>query len=104
MSRCWREERFDEIARGACADDDEKSHLAACEPCLDRFADARRDVELLAEVRASSARRNGNGEHGLVPGYRIESEIRRGGQGVVHRAIHEATRRVFALKVLSSTS
>src|ERR1041385_1094624 len=36
----------------------------------------------------------------LVPGYRILSEIQRGGQGVVYQAIQESTQRKMAIKVL----
>lgn len=36
----------------------------------------------------------------VVPGYRILSEIHRGGQGVVYQAIQESTQRKMAIKVL----
>src|SRR5437016_284607 len=43
----------------------------------------------------------GDAQHGLsVPGYRVLSEIHRGGQGVVYQAIHESTCRKVAIKVL----
>src|SRR5262245_46484856 len=35
-----------------------------------------------------------------IPGYRMLSEIHRGGQGVVYQAIQESTRRKIAIKVL----
>jgi len=36
-----------------------------------------------------------------IPGYRIQREIHRGGQGVVYQAIQESTRRTVAVKVLT---
>ncbi len=39
-----------------------------------------------------------------LPGYRIESECQRGGQGVVFRSTHLATNRDVAIKVLNETS
>ena len=35
-----------------------------------------------------------------VPGYRLEGELTRGGQGIVYRAVQESTQRIVALKVL----
>ncbi|MBC7772690.1 MAG: serine/threonine protein kinase, partial [Pyrinomonadaceae bacterium] len=52
---------------------------------------------------ASASRRGLDGtplSEASIPGYRVLSEIRRGGQGVVYLAIQESTRRKVAIKVL----
>lgn len=84
-----------------------RSHLAACPACADR---ARRLaalndtwVERLRSVGAPPAgvARTPTALSGdAVPGYQIEGEIARGGQGVVYRAVQLATRRVAAVKIL----
>jgi tetratricopeptide (TPR) repeat protein/predicted Ser/Thr protein kinase len=105
MSICWREERIEELARLASLDPDDVQHAAECADCRAKLEAARRDLELLAELRTSAAKRAARASaHSLVPGYRVEGEIRRGGQGVVHRAIQESTHRAVALKILSAPS
>ncbi|MEQ1895506.1 MAG: serine/threonine-protein kinase, partial [Planctomycetota bacterium] len=39
-----------------------------------------------------------------IPGYRLETELSRGGQGVVWRAVQEVTQRVVALKLLDDAA
>lgn len=92
---------------GAAEEASLREHLANCAGCADRAQrlSARNDtwVGRLRSVGAPPAGA-GPGAAGLapdaVPGYRIEGELARGGQGVVHRAIQLATRRSVALKVL----
>ncbi len=57
------------------------------------------DSELFEELRELS--RAAPRGAPAIPGYRIERELRRGGQGIVHRAVQEATGRVVALKILA---
>ncbi|HRX84798.1 MAG TPA: tetratricopeptide repeat protein [Phycisphaerae bacterium] len=42
----------------------------------------------------------GGWDAGAIPGYRIEAELQRGGQGVVYRGIQESTQREVAIKVM----
>jgi WD40 repeat protein/tRNA A-37 threonylcarbamoyl transferase component Bud32 len=65
-------------------------------------ADAGALADLLAEGQRAGAERVAlDGEVALaVPGYRLESEIHRGGQGVIYLAIQESTKRRVAIKVL----
>ena len=103
MRACLSESEVESAARGELWDPE---HLANCARCRDLVDERSRELALLRELRA--ARTNGHaaptpidripGER--VPGYRIEAEIRRGGQGIVYRAVQEATRRTVALKVL----
>jgi tetratricopeptide (TPR) repeat protein len=104
MSICWREERIEELARLPSLAEDDARHADECAECRGKLESARRDLELLAELRKSASKRPAASADSLVPGYRIEGEIRRGGQGVVHRAIQESTRRAVALKILSAPS
>ncbi|MFO0972006.1 MAG: serine/threonine-protein kinase [Phycisphaerae bacterium] len=54
----------------------------------------------LRDPRATAARGVGAPPVDAIPGYAIESEIHRGGQGVVYLATQHSTRRKVAIKVL----
>ncbi|MSR63335.1 MAG: serine/threonine protein kinase, partial [Planctomycetes bacterium] len=75
-----------------------QAHLQACPACRARLAALQgRDEELLRELRQVA---RGPADVPRIPGYRLEGELFRGGQGVVYRAVQEATSRVVALKLL----
>ena len=78
-----------------------RDHLARCGECRSRLETSRRDQELFEELR----RIERAAPRGVpsIPGYRIEGELSRGGQGVVYRAVQEATSRAVALKVLAES-
>jgi len=77
---------------------DRAAHLARCPGCSERLAAARADASLFAELRGVAQR---PWTTPSVPGYKIESELSRGGQGVIYRAVQDATQRVVALKILA---
>jgi len=86
----------------AACDTATREHVAACARCAPRLERARRDTALLRELRAvGKAPRDPVAEvPSLIPGYTLERELRRGGQGVVHSARQQATRRACAVKLL----
>src|SRR5262245_62044993 len=59
------------------------------------------DERLFEELRGVARRSTGAPS---IPGYEVEGELFRGGQGVVYRAVQESTQRVVALKVLAERS
>ncbi|MCZ6697779.1 MAG: protein kinase, partial [Planctomycetota bacterium] len=84
-------------------------HIQVCAKCRRRTKSLKEDNALLAEIggvrspatlpsdTAVAVRRPAPD---AIEGYEILSEIHRGGQGVVYRAIQKATERTVALKVL----
>jgi tetratricopeptide (TPR) repeat protein len=56
------------------------------------------DERLFEELRGVARRASGPPS---IPGYRVEGELFRGGQGIVYRAVQESTQRVVALKVMA---
>jgi serine/threonine protein kinase len=80
-------------------------HVESCQECTQLLAELRAEEELaqrLSRAFAPSAA-DGTPARGLLPilpGYRILSEIGRGGMGVVYAGEEENTRRKSALKVV----
>ncbi len=106
MDECPSREVIESLAGNpAGADALLSAHLESCERCRSRLERARRDSSLLLELRAvaSPARRGVDASSLRIPGYTLEAELRRGGQGVVHSAVQEATRRKAAVKLLDGT-
>lgn len=79
-----------------------KAHIDTCDTCTDTF----KELELLFELKTlfnSSKSPTAAAPLSIIdsiPGYSGLSEIQRGGQGVVFRAIQEDTRRTVAIKLL----
>jgi serine/threonine protein kinase/tetratricopeptide (TPR) repeat protein len=73
---------------------------------------ALRQVEAIADASGSRSsagawygrKRNALPPAGSFPGYRVEEEIHRGGQGVVFKALQESTARHVAIKILRDGS
>jgi serine/threonine protein kinase/Flp pilus assembly protein TadD len=82
-----------------------REHVDGCPQCGSAANRIGEENALLAELREAAPERRptalpsqaGSGE---IPGYRIVSEIHRGGQGIVYRATQLAAKRTVALKVL----
>jgi tetratricopeptide (TPR) repeat protein len=72
-------------------------HLQDCAACRELVDEARHDSALFAELQGAV---RAGGQPPEVPGYRLEGELARGGQGIVYRALQLSTNRVVALKVL----
>lgn len=88
---------------------------AACRASLDELLDtdaflARFVADLATDEETASASTNQvppaqqRSSRPFMDGYTIGEEIRHGGQGVVHRAVHEASGREVALKVVRAPS
>ncbi|MEQ1894171.1 MAG: hypothetical protein ABL998_16640, partial [Planctomycetota bacterium] len=86
MSLCLTEEELALLADGGAAPE-LAQHAAGCNTCGARLADERRDAELFQELRRAARART----RPTIPGYRLETELSRGGQGVVWRAVQEVT-------------
>jgi predicted Ser/Thr protein kinase len=65
---------------------------------------ARGDLDMIMAARMQSMARSGpmvpGTPGGTIPGYQVQRELHRGGQGVVYLATHEGTRRQVAIKVM----
>jgi eukaryotic-like serine/threonine-protein kinase len=80
-------------------------HVAVCTACRDEVEGIRADNALIGDFVAANAEAivSEAGEPVIadsIPGYRILSTIRQGGQGVVYQAVQLATKRTVALKLL----
>lgn len=92
-------------AEGAAA---AAAHVASCPTCRQRVESVESDTTLALEIHDAylacdgplDAGDDATGRAAHVAGYELRDEIHRGGQGVVFEALHLATKRVVALKVL----
>ncbi|MCP5115358.1 MAG: hypothetical protein GY953_31400, partial [bacterium] len=77
---------------------EELRNLAVIERARHRAASS--DVRTAATLGGALPLPPDAGPTDFLPGYEILEEIHRGGQGVVYRALQQATRRTVAVKVL----
>jgi len=109
---CPSHDRLDAFARGEPLDDPAAAHIASCETCQHAVEEIRTNnsfLEIFAGV-LPDGRSGGSGSGGgrndeppppdVLPGYRIEGEMYRGGQGIVYRATQIRTKRPVAFKML----
>lgn len=78
-------------------------HLAECRACRELFREMKQNAEFLSGISRSLRERGGPAfepEQVKLPGYQVQEEIHRGGQGVVYRGVQTATGRRVAIKVL----
>ena len=92
---------LERCAAGDATDEALAVHIATCERCRSEMARIRADNALIAEILQAKDTVD-EGSAPVIASYTILEEIYRGGQGVVHRALHKPTNRVVALKTLLS--
>ncbi len=109
MLECPPIETLDQLASGGALPD-VRAHVEACGRCRTRIGRIRANNGLLDNLAqlgpgrlAAALREPSSGSlpaPDAVSGYEILSEIHRGGQGVVYKAVQIATKRTVALKML----
>ncbi len=113
MSRCLTPEQIAELVSAPAShiQKEWRKHVQNCNVCRQAVADEelfrtiQRAVGKQGDATARPTAAPRDPAHPLdspaaIPGYRLLSEIHRGSQGVVYRAIHSATQQPVALKIL----
>ncbi|MBX3360620.1 MAG: serine/threonine protein kinase [Phycisphaeraceae bacterium] len=100
--RCPSAAEIDRLASGDDSDGSIRTHVDGCEICLERLRAAEEDASFIRRARELSELDSGPEGAPQIRGYRIQSVISSGSQGVVYRAVQEATSRVVAIKALST--
>ena len=107
---CPSHDLLDAFAHGEPLDDPAAAHIASCETCQHAVEEIRTNnsfLEIFAGVLPDGRSGGGSGSRegeppppDVLPGYRIEGEMYRGGQGIVYRATQIRTKRPVAFKML----
>ena len=103
-STCPTRETLEQFVAGELQDERVRDHLDNCRICSRTAEQIARDNKLVKEFVLSTD--DSPGEVGIatsvpeIEGFEILSEIYRGGQGIVYKAIQENTKRTVALKML----
>jgi len=102
---CPTEEQLDALASGAAPAGAVAQHVEGCAACQAALERLRANQAFLTRHRAGLLRAaQAPGPLLLatdaIPGYRLEGELQRGGQGVVYRATQDSTGQHVAVKVL----
>lgn len=114
QSRCPSNEQLEQLVAGEISDGVLRPHLDQCQTCAAAEKRLRTNNEFLEQFvemaraphsgphTAAAAQASDHSERDaavfVIAGYQILEEIHRGGQGIVFRARHVATRREVALK------
>lgn len=93
---------IDRLASGDDHDGTIRAHVDACEICKERLEAAVEDAAFITRARALMELDPGPEGAPRIAGYRIQSVVNAGAQGIVYRAVQEATSRVVAIKTLST--
>ncbi|MEP0846181.1 MAG: tetratricopeptide repeat protein [Phycisphaerae bacterium] len=103
LKHCPTAVELESYAAGAPASDAIRAHVQGCAACREVSQRLQANNALLDQfVRLTRGSRRNHADAPMpesVAGYRILGELHRGGQGVVFRALHAATRREVALKL-----
>ncbi|MCG8408988.1 MAG: serine/threonine-protein kinase [Phycisphaerales bacterium] len=104
-SNCPPLELIEQFVSGESESNEIRRHIEHCQPCLITATRIRENNQLLKGFAGEAAILDRNkpvaSTDPHVPGYEIVSELNRGGQGIVYKAVHLATKRTVALKLLT---
>ena len=103
---CPTADQLEAFVRGESVDDAVGTHVESCEACQRAIEEICTNNMFLKEFAGVQAA-GGDGDRereppppSVLPGYKIEGEIYRGGQGIVYRATQIRTKRPVAVKML----
>ncbi|MDG2030486.1 MAG: serine/threonine-protein kinase [Phycisphaerales bacterium] len=99
---CLDRMQLERIASGGRTDEKQSMHLESCRSCRDQVDAIRNENDFLGEIIGANTDllQTSQGDQHEVDGYRVISEIHRGGQGIVYEAEQISTRRTVAIKMM----
>lgn len=101
MSSCCTLEQIEEFVAGRLQDAAVAEHVSSCARCGANAERVRRNNAFAAELARTVVPAGGRSGGESFDEFEILSEIHRGGQGIVYKAVQRTTHRTVALKVLS---
>ncbi len=100
VGSCPGQETIERVAAGDDVAPDIASHVAGCERCARRLRAAHEDEGFLTRLRSLVGDTGAPQGAPRLLGYRVRSIINSGAQGIVYKAVQDATSRVVAIKAL----